>query len=521
MSNDYVLSIDFGTQSVRAIIYNDKGVEICKSKVPFNPYFSLNSGWAEQNPETYWDSLVKAVSNVKNEYPLGFDRIVAVGVTTIRDTITFIDKDNNILRPFLVWLDERECSRVDEAIPPSVKAILHLAKMYDPYCDIRKKTKLNWVHENEPEIWKKTHKIIQLSGYINLKLTGKLVDSTASQIGHLPFDYKNQCWAKGKSLNYYITDECSDKMIDLVDSTKIIGRISAEAAAETGLKQGLPVIACGSDKGCETFGTGTLGKDKASISLGTTATIQITTRKHVEPEAFMPPYPAVIKGMYNPEVEIFRGCWMITWFKEQFGEKEVKRAEELGCAPEELFDEFLDNTPIGCEGLVLQPLWSPKIKQGWAKGSILGFSDVHTRAHIYRAIIEGICFGLYEGLASIEKRAGYKIESIMVSGGGSLSDRICQILADVMGLPVKKTQTYENSALGCAMLTYLGMGTFKTPQEAVDHMVHDGKTYTPDMKNHEQYMMLYHTVYERIYRKNSKTFRNIRAYNRRYPVPKH
>lgn len=109
----------------------------------------------------------------------------------------------------------------------------------------------------------------------------------------------------------------------------------------------------------------------------------------------------------------------------------------------------------------------------------------------------------------------------MVSGGGSLSDRICQILADVMGLPVKKTQTYENSALGCAMLTYLGMGTFKTPQEAVDHMVHDGKTYTPDMKNHEQYMMLYHTVYERIYRKNSKTFRNIRAYNRRYPVPKH
>lgn len=312
MSNDYVLSIDFGTQSVRAIIYNDKGVEICKSKVPFNPYFSLNSGWAEQNPETYWDSLVKAVSNVKNEYPLGFDRIVAVGVTTIRDTITFIDKDNNILRPFLVWLDERECSRVDEAIPPSVKAILHLAKMYDPYCDIRKKTKLNWVHENEPEIWKKTHKIIQLSGYINLKLTGKLVDSTASQIGHLPFDYKNQCWAKGKSLNYYITDECSDKMIDLVDSTKIIGRISAEAAAETGLKQGLPVIACGSDKGCETFGTGTFGKDKASISLGTTATIQITTQKYVEPEAFMPPYPAVIKGMYNPEVEIFRGCWMIT-----------------------------------------------------------------------------------------------------------------------------------------------------------------------------------------------------------------
>lgn len=150
----------------------------------------------------------------------------------------------------------------------------------------------------------------------------------------------------------------------------------------------------------------------------------------------------------------------------------------------------------------------------------MGFSDVHTRAHIYRAIIEGICFGLYEGLTSIEKRAGYDISSVMVSGGGSLSDRICQILADVLGVPVRKTQTYENSALGCAMLCYMGMGRFASPQEAVDNMVHEGKTYEPDMKNHEQYMLLYHTVYERIYRKNRKTFRNIRAYNRRYPVPK-
>ncbi len=520
MSKDYVLSIDFGTQSVRAIIYNDRGTEICKAKVPFNPYFSLNSGWAEQNPEVYWNSLVKAVKTVKETYPLGFERIYAVGVTTIRDTITFVDKNGKVLRPFLVWLDERECSRVEEAIPSPVKTLLHLVKMYEPYCGIRKVTKMNWVHENEPDVWNNTYKIIPLSGYINLKLTGKLLDSVASQIGHVPFDYKNQRWQTGKSLNTYLTDAGADKMIDIVDSTSVIGHITAEAAVETGLKEGLPVIACGSDKGCETFGTGTLGGDKASISLGTTATIQITTKKYVEPEAFMPPYPAVIKGTYNPEVEIFRGCWMITWFKEQFGEKEVKRAAELGCAPEELFDELLDATPLGCEGLVLQPYWSPKIKQGWAKGSIVGFSDVHTRAHIYRAIIEGICFGLYEGLTSIEKRAGYDISSVMVSGGGSLSDRICQILADVLGVPVRKTQTYENSALGCAMLCYMGMGRFASPQEAVDNMVHEGKTYEPDMKNHEQYMLLYHTVYERIYRKNRKTFRNIRAYNRRYPVPK-
>lgn len=520
MSNDYVLAIDFGTQSVRAIIYNDRGMEICKAKVPFTPYFSLNSGWAEQYPETYWDNMVKAIHRLKEEYPLGFDRIVAVGVTTIRDTITFVDKDKKVLRPFLVWLDERECSRVEEVIPLSQRIMLKAVKMWEPFCGIRKVTKMNWVHEHEPEVWNNTEKIIQLSGYINLRLTGRLVDSVASQIGHLPFDYKNQKWQTKKVVNNYLTDAGADKMVDLVDSTSLIGHVTAEAAAETGLKAGLPIIACGSDKGCETFGSGVLGSDKASISMGTTATIQITTQKYVEPEPFMPAYPAVIKGLYNPEVEIFRGCWMVTWFKEQFGEKECTRAAELGCSPEQLLDELLDVTPVGNEGLVLQPYWSPKIKIPWAKGTMIGFSDVHTRAHFYRAIIEGIGFGLYEGLSSIQQRAGTNIKSIMISGGGSVSDRVCRIIADITGLPVCKTQTYENSALGCAMLTYMGLGTFKTPQQAISHMVHDDKCYMPDMKNHEKYMLLYHTVYERIYRKNRKTFKNIRAYNRRYPVPK-
>lgn len=198
----------------------------------------------------------------------------------------------------------------------------------------------------------------------------------------------------------------------------------------------------------------------------------------------------------------------------------MRARAELGCSPEELLDELLDQTPVGNEGLVLQPYWSPKIKIPWAKGTMIGFSDVHTRAHFYRAIIEGIGFGLYEGLMSMQQRAGYNIKSIMISGGGSLSDRVCRIIADILGLPICKTQTYENSALGCAMLTYMGLGTFKTPQQAISHMVHEDKCYMPDMKNHEKYMQLYHTVYERVYRKNRKTFMNIRAYNRKYPVPK-
>jgi len=309
-------------------------------------------------------------------------------------------------------------------------------------------------------------------------------------------------------------------MIDIIQPTEKIGVVNAEAANVTGLPVGIPVIACGSDKGCETFGTGTVGNGRASISLGTTATIQFTTDKYVEPETFLPAYPAVLKGKFNPEVEIFRGFWMISWFKEEFARTECEKAAKQGVSAEELINDLLDKVPVGCEGLVLQPYWSPKIKTLGAKGSILGFSDVHTRAHLYRAIIEGIGFGLYEGLLHMSKRAKYNIKEVMLSGGGASSPQICQICADILGVTVKKTQTYENSALGCAMLTYIGIGEYASYDDAIKSMVQDGETYTPNMKNHEQYDMLFKTVYTRIYKTNKKTFENIRAYNKKYPTHK-
>ncbi|MCQ2602373.1 MAG: FGGY-family carbohydrate kinase [Clostridia bacterium] len=517
MEDNFVLAIDFGTQSVRAIIYDKTGNEHGKAKIPFSPYFSLANGWAEQKPETYFDNFVAVIQKIKADFPDAFDKIAAIGVTTIRDTITFIDKNNKVLRPFLVWLDERECSVIEEAFPAYKKALFKLVGMYETVCNIRRITKMNWVKENEPEVWNNAYKLIQLSGYINLMLTGKVVDSVASQIGHIPFNYKAKKWQTKSDLSRELCDITDDMNIDLINPTEIIGGVTAEAAKITGLKEGLPVVACGSDKGCETFGSGVLGDGLASVSMGTTATIQLTTSKYVEPEPFMPAYPAVLDGKWNPEFEIMRGCWMVSWFKEQFGQPEVQKAKETGKSAEYYLDELLDKAPVGCEGLALQPYWSPTVKMPEGKGTIIGWSDVHTRAHLYRAIIEGIGFGLYEGLDNISSRAKQSVDTVMISGGGS-SDKVCQILADILGIPVKKTQTYENCALGAAMLVYMGLGEFKSAEEAVKNMVRDGKCYQPDAKNHEQYMMLYHTVYERIYKTNRKTFFNIREYNRKYSV---
>ncbi len=150
---------------------------------------------------------------------------------------------------------------------------------------------------------------------------------------------------------------------------------------------------------------------------------------------FMPPYPVSIKGSFNPEVEIFRGYWMVSWFKKEFAERETLEAKERGVPPETILDEHLEDIPPGSQGLMLQPYWGPGLKMPEARGSMIGFGDVHTRAHIYRAIIEGIRYALLEGVEHIEYGSGQRLTGIMVSGGGSEGNSICQITADLFDRP--------------------------------------------------------------------------------------
>lgn len=185
--------------------------------------------------------------------------------------------------------------------------------------------------------------------------------------------------------------------------TEVIGNISLEASEATGIDTALQLIATGSDKGCETLGLSCLTADKAAVSFSTTATVQITTDRYMEPLPFIPAYPAVLKDQYNPEIQIYRGYWLISWFKNEFASKEVQDAKERGIDPDELLNFRLKEIPPGCSGLMFQPYFTPGVVMPKARGEVIGFSDIHTRIHIYRAIIEGINFALIDGLKTIEK----------------------------------------------------------------------------------------------------------------------
>jgi sugar (pentulose or hexulose) kinase len=272
------------------------------------------------------------------------------------------------------------------------------------------------------------------------------------------------------------------------------------------------LIATAADKATEVIGAGCLEPHIGCLSYGTTATINTTHKKYTEVIPLIPPYPAAVPGAYSLEVQIYRGFWMVSWFKDEFGQVEKREAERRGVEPEVLFDELLRTVPAGSEGLILQPYWSPGLKLPGpeARGAVIGFGDVHSRAHLYRAIIEGLAYSLLEGAERTEKRSHVPITALRVAGGGSQSPGAMQITADIFGLPVSRPHVYEASGLGAAIDVAVGLGLHPDFQTAVDEMTRLGDTFEPDLKRHALYRDLYERVYKRMYARLKPLYNEIR-----------
>lgn len=379
MSN--VLIIDVGTQSMRGIIFDEKGNLLIKEQVKYEPYISNKNGYMEQRADMYWETLCSITRVIANKRPDLMNNLLGMSVDTFRDTAVLLDEKNNVLRDCILWSDQRSAD-TSQKLPLLNRFLFKLVGMDRTIRAIRERIKTRWVQQNETELWQKVKKVAHISAYLNYKLTGNLIDSYASSIGHLPFNYKRKRWLKEKDLLFPIYDLPSSMMVPLCNPGDIMGYITEETSRLSALPVGLKVYASGSDKSCETLGVGCVDRNVASVSFGTSSTVQFSTKKYFEPEPFMPSYASVLKDYYNPEVQIFRGYWMISWFKQNFACHLEKQAESEGRSVEEIMNEEMAAIPAGCDGLVLQPFWQAGLTTPEAKGAIIGFSDYHTRARL-------------------------------------------------------------------------------------------------------------------------------------------
>ena len=515
MNPDLILAIDNGTQSVRALVFDPQGSLVAKARVPIQPYFSTAPGLAEQDPQVFWNAVCQATQQL---WQLGVDRkrIACLTLTTQRSTVINVDAQGKPLRPAIVWLDQRRT----QGLPPvggPWGLVFKLAGMSQTVAYLQAEAEANWLRTRQPEIWENTHKYLLLSGYLTYLLTGKYIDSVGCQVAYIPFDYKKLRWSSRWDWKWQAVPMEREKLVDLAPPAALLGEITPWAAEQTGLPVGLPMIAAAADKACEVIGAGCLEPHLGCLSFGTSATINTTHRKYIEVIPLIPPYPAAVPGAYSLEVQIYRGFWMVSWFKEQFGQAEQQRANELGQEAEQLFDELLRQVPAGANGLMLQPYWSPglRVPGPEARGVVLGFNDVHTRAHLYRAIIEGLAYALRAGAERTVRRTHIPITEIRVAGGGSQSDAAMQLTADMFGLPATRPHVYEASGLGAAIDGAVGVGLHPNFTVAVSAMTHPGETFHPDAANHELYNQLFQEVYTQIYSRLKPLYERI---NTLFPV---
>ncbi len=511
-TKDLILSIDNGTQSLKALIFDAAGQLLAKEAVTFVPYYSEQPAWAEQDPEIFWKALVKACQGIWQHPNVDKDRVAGVALTTQRGSVVNVDKDGRPLRPAMMWLDQRKTY----GLPPVSGLwglIFKIARLTNTVTYLQQEAEANWIRTYQPDIWRNTHKYLLLSGYLTHRLTDNFVDSVGCQVAYIPFDYKRLRWSASWDWKWRVLPGINPAILpDLVPPATPLGEITTAAARETGIPQGLPLIAAAADKACEVIGSGSLESSIGCLSYGTTATINVTHKKYIEPIPLLPAYPSAVSNFYTIEVQVYRGYWMVKWFKEQFGQHEQQEAARQGIAPETLFDKLVDAIPPGSMGLMLQPYWTPGLKMPGpeAKGAIIGFGDIHTRAHLYRSILEGLAYALREGKERIEKRSGTAITALRVSGGGSQSRSALQLTADIFGLPTAKPHIYETSGLGAAIDAAVGLDLHPDFKTAVNAMTHIGEVFEPDQKNHALYDALYHKVYKKMYRRLKPLYEHIR-----------
>jgi sugar (pentulose or hexulose) kinase len=497
---ELLLAIDSGTQSVRALLFDLAGTVVAREQIVFTEYKTPQPGWLEHDGELYWQAAAQACQALWLQNPAWREAVKGVAVTTQRATIMPVDAQGQCLYPAITWLDQR-CA---DTVPPlsfGWRALLALIGATAPVKRLGRQAEINWMAEKRPDIHERTHKYLFVSGLFNHRLTGRFVESIGSLVGYVPFDYKKQQWAAPGAFHWQAVAIKPEQLPELHPVGSRLGEITAQAAAATGIPLGTPVIAAAADKACEILGSGALTPDIGALSYGTTATINVTSDRYFEANRFEPAYPAAIPHKFSSEVQIYRGYWMVSWFKEQFGLAERIAAKEEGILPEELFDELIAPIPPGCMGLMLQPYWSPGTRQPGpdAKGAIIGFGDVHTRAHLYRAILEGLAYALREGASRIVAKSGVPLKELRVSGGGAQSDAAMQLTADIFNLPVIRTHTHETSGLGAAIDIAVGLGLHADFPTAIAAMSHVGRRFEPIPENAALYEALYTDVYTKMY----------------------
>jgi len=493
----YLIGIDVGTSGVKSLLITEKGEVMAEATKSYSTS-SPKPSWFEQNPDDWWSATVNAIRQMLSEAAVDSTKVAGIGLSGQYHGLVILDKNQKVLRPSILWNDQRTAKQSDYIIQKVGKETLLriCATQGAPYFTA---CKLQWVHDNEPNNYKRVHKMMLPKDYIRFKLTGEFVTDVTDASGTLFLDIRKRCWSE-KVTQLLGVD--IDILPDIVESSEISGKITRKAAEETGLKHGTPVAGGAGDQAAAALGIGIVEEGIAAYSIGTSGVIYAATDDLKIDK----------KGRFNTFCHSVPGKWCVLacinsatgsyqWYQDKFAIWERSVAEQRGVNIHKVIEEQASHAPIGSDKLIFLPYLSgerhPHTDTN-ARGVFFGLHTGHDKSHFIRSILEGVAFSFKDCLV-VMKEHNIKIHKIRATGGGSQSKLWMDILVNVSGQPITlMVADTGGAAFGAAILGGVCAGVFNDVKEACERTVTTGKTFNPEkikVNEYGKYYSIFRTLY--------------------------
>ncbi|WP_225734783.1 FGGY-family carbohydrate kinase [Pseudoclavibacter endophyticus] len=444
-----LLSIDNGSQSTKVTIVDAAGGVVARGRASLRPPEHPAPGRVEHPDDDLWDSIVDACRQAMAAYGGDPSRIVAAGLCTIRFCRVLLDASGALAAPVISWMDER------------------LARPYE--------------HRDDRVAYVSTS-----TGYIAGRLTGRLTDAAGNTEGRWPVDHDAWRWSADDAV---IASEGlrREQLLPLLLPGELHGRVTAAAAAASGLPEGLPVYATSNDKAVEALGSGLLDGGELLLSLGTYVATMTPGERDFAPQRVQGVwrnFGAVPGGTYYESAGVRRGMWTVSWLRDLvLGPRAGETAAPLGGADgerERVLDAEAMDAPPGAGGLVTVLDWLAPPDEPWRRGAMVGFDGSQGRGHLYRSVLEALALTTADAATELLRELGRTPRALIVAGGGARSDLMLRILAATYGVPVRRTRFADGAGMGAAIAAAVGAGVHETWDDAVDAMVHVADVVEPE-----------------------------------------
>ncbi len=469
-----LLGIDVGTGGTRAVLLDEAGRVLGGATVEHAPMASPELGWAEQDPRDWWRAACAAVKECLTKAAASAGEVSAIGLSGQMHGLVLLDAHGEVVRPALIWCDQRteeQCKAITERV--GAKRLIELVA--NPALTGFTLPKIWWVREHEPALWARARSVMLPKDYVRFRLTGARATDVADASGTLMFDVVKRRWSAEMLKVSELPEEILPKAFE---SPEITGHVAKQGVDATGLREGTPVVAGAGDQAAGAVGMGIVEPGNVSATIGTSGVVfAATSSPVVEPKGRIHTFCHAIPGRWHV-MGVTQGAGLsLRWFRDQFG------AQGGGTGGYDALMAEAATAPPGADGL----LWAPYLMgertphlDPHARGALVGLTAQHTRAHVIRAILEGVAFSLRDTF-TIFNELNVPVKSIRMGGGGAHSSLWQQIQADVYGMPVDLIGAEEGSAYGAALLA----GVWRSVEAACETAVRVAKRVQPIARNVE------------------------------------